>query len=257
MTGCWPIIAVNLLATLNDLQQLRRALNRVGGEASKEVKALLAALDGLDPVAIRQALHEAMPVLTDRYSQATQAIAAEWYESIGKGQAVLSDTTGMDTAVHSQIGYRAQTLEDTTRLAGTLAGLVGDVEKYVLNAGRQTIIESAEKYRQRWVRVPGGKDTCAFCLMLASRSAQWMYKTKETAGDQGTGKGDRFHNDCKCMVVPGDDPGDIPWNPDGYFTIYRSATDAVGNRLDTTEILAEIRRQNIGGIVRDAPVTGL
>ena len=48
-----------------------------------------------------------------------------------------------------------------------------------------------------WRRVSDGHP-CAFCAMLASRG--FVYHTAETAGSMN-----RYHNDCRCEIVPGFD----------------------------------------------------
>ena len=48
----------------------------------------------------------------------------------------------------------------------------------------------------RFARVTTGRETCTFCLMLASRGA--VYHTRKTAGDFKS-----FHRGCDCKVVPG------------------------------------------------------
>ena len=53
----------------------------------------------------------------------------------------------------------------------------------------------------RFARVPTGFETCAFCLMLASRGA--VYHSRKAAGEFR-----HFHRNCDCKVVPSfeDDP---------------------------------------------------
>ena len=67
-----------------------------------------------------------------------------------------------------------------------------------------TIMANAARDRKRGVRfarVTTGRETCAFCYMLASRGA--VYHTRETAGQFS-----HYHRRCDCKVVPGfeDDP---------------------------------------------------
>lgn len=62
----------------------------------------------------------------------------------------------------------------------------------------ETIIANVGRDRDRgamFARVPTGFETCAFCLMLASRGA--VYHSRKTAGEWG-----RFHRGCDCKVVP-------------------------------------------------------
>ena len=47
----------------------------------------------------------------------------------------------------------------------------------------------------RFARVTSGRNTCAFCLMLAGRGA--VYHSRKSAGEMN-----RFHRHCSCKVVP-------------------------------------------------------
>ena len=62
----------------------------------------------------------------------------------------------------------------------------------------ETIITNVGRDRDRgamFARVPTGTESCAFCLMLASRGA--VYHTRKTAGEWR-----HFHRGCDCKVVP-------------------------------------------------------
>ena len=57
----------------------------------------------------------------------------------------------------------------------------------------------ADPKQPRFARVPIGNNPCAFCRALAGHG--FFYKTRQTAGDLGTGF-NSFHNFCRCQVVP-------------------------------------------------------
>ena len=62
----------------------------------------------------------------------------------------------------------------------------------------ETIIANVGRDRDEgamFARVPTGTETCAFCLMLASRGA--VYHSRKTAGEFK-----HFHRNCDCKVVP-------------------------------------------------------
>ena len=72
--------------------------------------------------------------------------------------------------------------------------LTGVVERNVLEAGRTTILDAAQRDRRckGWAREtePG---CCSFCAMLATRGA--VYRS-ESSGDFAS------HNNCRCFAVP-------------------------------------------------------
>ena len=69
---------------------------------------------------------------------------------------------------------------------------------YAFRSLSETIIANVGRDRDggaMFARVPTGTETCAFCLMLASRGA--VYHTRKTAGEWR-----HFHRGCVCKVVP-------------------------------------------------------
>lgn len=95
-------------------------------------------------------------------------------------------------------------------------------------AANLTTIANAERdYRKgvRYARVPTGKETCGFCLMLASRG--FVYKSEKSAGDMGFGF-NRFHDRCDCRVVAGDESTQVDdYDPGWYQRVYADARAAV------------------------------
>ena len=86
-----------------------------------------------------------------------------------------------------------------------------------------------EKERVRYARVPTGIETCAFCVMLASRG--FVYLSAATAGDRdGDGIDDgHYHANCDCIIVPSFTPKDDPriegYDPDELYEQYQQAVD--------------------------------
>lgn len=74
--------------------------------------------------------------------------------------------------------------------------LAEEVGGEVVQHANRTTIHNAVKNNLRYARVPFG-NSCAFCLMLASRG--FVYKTETTAGED---KG-HYHARCRCKIVAG------------------------------------------------------
>lgn len=95
-------------------------------------------------------------------------------------------------------------------------------------AANRTTIRNAERdYRKgvRYARVPTGKETCGFCLMLASRG--FDYKSRESAG-YTWGAFNRFHDRCDCRVVAGDADTVVEgYDPDWLYDAYLDARETV------------------------------
>lgn len=72
----------------------------------------------------------------------------------------------------------------------------------------------------RWARVPSG-ETCAFCLMLASRG--FAYTSEKTAGREM-----QYHSDCDCRIVPSWGKQTLKgYDPEGLYARYKACADTV------------------------------
>lgn len=89
--------------------------------------------------------------------------------------------------------------EDGPREQAALGRLQGGAIRAALAPGRQTIARASERDGVKWAVVPQGGDTCAYCLMLASRGAvyspEWDVK---------------YHDFCQCAMTPVFDKKDLP-----------------------------------------------
>lgn len=132
--------------------------------------------------------------------------------------------------------------EDPERIARYQVGKAaeGDVEKYIAGlaaaafsrvrlAASRTTAHNAERKGDfgkgmRFARVPTGRETCGFCLVLASRG--FVYSSRNEAG----GAFNRFHRNCDCRVVAGTDGCTVPgYDPEWYRQVYADAVDTCGS----------------------------
>jgi hypothetical protein len=104
--------------------------------------------------------------------------------------------------------------------ARALVAVSGSLGRHVLDGGRQTVIDSAEAGRIRWMRVTRGK-TCWFCVMLASRGP--VYTSAARAGDP-RGRPARFHDHCDCQIVPKFERTPIPESTQRYGELWETST---------------------------------
>lgn len=143
-----------------------------------------------------------------------------------------------------------------------IGGLGVAADAAAKNAGRNTIIESADASGRRWRRVSDG-NPCAFCAMLVGRGP--VYTSGDAAGQVvGRGKNGRtrgtrplgatFHPHCGCSVV--EQIG--PWTPtaeeEQCRDLYHAATDACdAEGLPRTAKNVQSKMRELGhGIVNDA-----
>lgn len=226
-----------------DVEVLRSSQSGLVVLARRELEAFWASLDLTRPETARDALLEFLPVLTETYGEAAATVAADWYDEVRAADGVRGGFVAEMAAtvppeqVQARTRYAAGHLftEQPESMLGFLATEV--VSKYVLQPGRDTIVRSAARDGAVWARVPTGAETCAFCLMLASRG--FVYESEGSAGSRS-----RFHGDCDCAVVPdwSDDPRLDGYNPDALYAKYQEARSASAGK-STSSILSELREQ--------------
>ena len=206
---------------------------------SKLVRDRLASFFGslnlANPEAVRDALLEFVPLLVAEYGSVAESLALDFYDDLraasgaaGRFRAISGAAAIPPAAIEAKVRYLAGELWTATPGA-ILSPLLGAVDKYVKQPGRNAIEFNAKREGVRFARVPQGAKTCSFCLVLASRDA--IYLTKRSAGDQGRGLGDRFHGKCDCAVVRVAGKSDFieGYLPDDYYSKYEVAVDAAAN----------------------------
>jgi hypothetical protein len=133
-----------------------------------------------------------------------------------------------------------RTLPDEFDLDRMLAKLKGPTQRLILQTARSTIDQSAARdpARPRVARVPMGEETCAFCLVLASRGP--VYRSLGSAGHDN-----RFHDDDDCeQVLVWTAADELPegYDPGALHEKYLDARRAAGSS-DLRKILRELRLQ--------------
>lgn len=234
------------MASSEQVARLGAARRRIVELVQGQLASFFAALPLDNPARATDALLEYLPLLVDQYGPMAEQVALEWYSDVrGNGyQPIPAPNRIPRGAIEAQVKYQAGHLF-TGAATATLDGLSSSLAKYVSQPARDSIAYNAEREGIRYARVPRGAKTCAFCLMLASRTDEWLYLSRESANFD-LKNGEKFHGGkCDCEVVPvaGEDDFPDPHLRRERFEMYRTATDAVGSRSDTSAILAYMRRE--------------
>lgn len=155
------------------------------------------------PEAARDALLTFVPTLVAQYGQTAADVAADWYDEMravesvpGRYRAEPQESPYTD-AVDPMVRRAAGALF-TADPRGALVTLTGSASKYVLAAGRQTIVTATDRdpRARGWSRVTRS-GACKFCQMLAGRpGAVYTERSAHFAA----------HGDCNCASVPSWDP---------------------------------------------------
>lgn len=192
---------------------------------------------------MRDALLQFVPVLVQQYGDLAASVSAEWYDEMRAKAGV----TGRFRALPSPSAMLVQA-QETVRWGVSplwadnpgqaLALLSGAVDRFALQPGRDTIADTARREGVRWARVPMGSETCAFCLMLASRG--FAYSSEHTAGGLN---GSSYHDECRCQPTPdwSSKPELEGYEPDAMYGKYLAARG--DDYFDTKGILSRLRQQ--------------
>lgn len=278
-----------------DQQSARNAA--IAGLAAQQLSGLWPRVDWESPDAVK-AVSAVYSGIVTRFGQATAATAAMAYEQHREAAGVASKFTAepadpmpldaIDKAVRSAfLGNEPAVNETAAKVpAGRLqvvgarppakpkatsdlpleqrvpARLDASLQRYVLQPARDTVPLNVAKdpAQPRYVRVPRGATTCAFCVMLASRDLavvlgkeiDMTYRAANVKHDPETDRlhvfaenGSKFHNNCDCEAVPvfgnlGIE--DVSPNFADYQDMYYKAAADAGTHRDAKKILASMRK---------------
>lgn len=212
-----------------DFDAYGRAVSAITDGASAECERQVVAWCRANPDAtvaeVREAAREIMDGLAQVYDEASASFAAEWYDAQAQAAgARLPEAVTVTTYSPEQV-ERVARYQAAKLVAGDVEGFARACGEFLENGVRrslnETIIANAGRDREsgvRFARVPTGRESCTFCLMLASRGA--VYHSRETAGLQS-----HYHRGCDCKIVPGfeSDPGaEIVegYNPSALYSDY-------------------------------------
>lgn len=189
------------------LDYVTEQINGLSADAQAKVLKVLQALDwkpdDADNVAAcRQAVVEALASIMPTYTDAAAQASADFYD------ASREMMVGEPLGAQAISGYRPEATEGAVRgfVRFVLEDRVDAFNDQVLQridyetkrAAGTSMIENGKRdpLKPRYARVPTGSETCAFCIMLASRG--FVYHTEGTAGAVG-----HYHANCDCRIVCG------------------------------------------------------
>lgn len=219
------------MPTRAEVRLLQYGQAEVARMARTELAAWWAMLDKSDLDALREEVLWFFPTLVEEYGNVAATVAADWYEEICQERASME--MGLDTFDKARARARWAIGESWNgKHAESLRTLELVADEMVRQFGRDSVTQSAAANNRRYARVPAGAETCAFCLMVASRG--FAYHSAQTAGEMA-----KFHSDCDCQIVP--DNGVVPdgYDPDRLYEMYRSVNAEFGDATDVTRALRE------------------
>lgn len=161
--------------------------------------------------------------LATKYGEASAAYSAEFYDEI----AALSKAN-VPPAVPAETASVTDTRKAVLATMGNENMLVGSIGRLVKRAGQDTILQNAIRDHAETAWIPSG-DTCAFCIMLASRG--WEYASTASLKN---GHAQHIHANCDCAYgVRFDSDWDVAGYDNGkkYYQQYVEAGNSAKERL--------------------------
>lgn len=188
---------------IHDVQQLARTQNRAGYLAERRLRALWKRLPLDDLGTLEDALYQLYPRLVEESAEVASSAALEWYEKQREIEGVAKPySPTMPSGLVDQddaekiVGATLRDLREGVDGAKALVRLTNGARKLISDSGRATMQHAAtgDPKRTRFARVPTGAETCAWCMLWASRG--FIYRSEASA--QFT----RSHFKCDCQIVP-------------------------------------------------------
>ena len=233
------------------LDAFRVELETQAGKASSYALAYLEAMRAMFPdVGVAEVWDAAIEAIRESlsiYGDQAAALAGALFDQLAAEHGYAAGSTVQsvidDAEIERKVRYFAGSLasgkvEEFDRSVSDLTGY------YVKRSAFENMVRNCERNGIRYARVPSGTETCAFCFMLSSRG--FVYRSKGSAS-RNHRRGDGYHRNCDCIVVPGF--GDLPpdaqvegYAPSQMYDRWSQCADTVG--IDAKRALGseELRR---------------
>lgn len=194
-----------------------RSMAALSEDVRSRLADALAKVDFSAPVAdVREACIAAMELFCGPYSDMAAELAAEFYDGVrematGARLGALAESGRVPEATEGAVRAIMQDLVDGKPAEGVQRKLLDRADYEVRKSANECVRVNAERDKVRYARVPSGSETCAFCIMLASRGA--VYRSEELAS--------HAHARCDCRVVPDFGDGIEGYDPDRYYDMWK------------------------------------
>lgn len=138
------------------------------------------------------------------YGEVAATAAADFYDAVRAASRLppkparltgFADDEAVEVMLRAALGLL---WEESPRPGMALTKLEAGAIRMALQPGRATIHQAAKRDGLRYAIVPQGGNTCAFCLMLASRGATYANVQPQ------------WHDNCQCDCIPVVEDHDLP-----------------------------------------------
>lgn len=235
-----------------------KKINALSGAGQHLVSQALANAEWNSIAELRSIMSEVMNQVCSVVTDDASVVASEMYDDIrnqgiGAPLGKIASSSHDDEAIDGAVRALVQRVVKTGEVDTFGKCLKGRVDYEVKKAAGDAVLELCRRdpIKPRFARVPSGRETCSFCLMLASRGAVYLSKSTADAGHRRTRKvsgdaGNHYHANCDCRIVPVFDGQTIEgYDPDLLYRVWK--------RLDSAETISRSFYQgDVSSVVREA-----
>lgn len=185
-------------------------LSRLNTKAGQLMRAYLERYGAEDT----SALISYASALVDKYGEGSAELACQMYDAMAEAAGLTLPAA--EPAAPAAYGELAKAVNGTKHSPALLQSAVS---RLVKQAGADTTLRNAIRDGAEFAWIPHG-DTCAFCLMLASRG--WQKAGKRTLKN---GHAEHIHANCDCEYAVRFDVSTTVagYDPEQYLAAYRGA----------------------------------
>lgn len=148
------------------------------------------------------------------YGNASATMAAMMYDTIVELEGLVYPAA--ELSYLPDYGDVAKTVNGVLKTSSNEDELAGAIYRLVKMVGQDTLLYNANRDRAQFAWIPSG-DTCAFCIMLASRG--WQNMSKNALKN---GHAEHIHSNCDCtyMIRHTSDLNIQGYDPEEYRKMY-------------------------------------
>lgn len=215
----------SLLIPSKTWQNYIKKLAKIDSKAAADVVAYMTSHDASTEAGAKALVDYAYAVST-KYGEAAAELTCQMYDAIAYvSKAAVPVAEPAATATYGEIAKTVYGTLASTKDPGAVGAAVG---RSVKLASVDTLQQNALRDGAEWAWIPSG-DSCAFCMMLASRG--WV---KASAKAIKNGHAEHVHNNCDCTYcVRFDNSTTVEgYDPDALYDEYINAGDTPSERLN-------------------------
>ncbi len=215
----------NKTVSAKTLTEYENILSKLSAGTQQTLRNALMQVDFSNRSIAIQQIEQIVVSLTGVSTEVASLIGANFYDEVslevtgksGDAQALNTYSPKSDFVTVNALMHSVNDEDDEIKFINEM---LERVDMQIRKAANNSVVENGyrDKRRPRFARVPTyekGSPPCLFCLMLASRGA--VNYSRSSAGETTLGH-NRYHNNCKCKIVPVFKSMDIEgYDPDALY----------------------------------------